>query len=134
MHARVDESEDHQPEDAAVAGHAAFPEFDRLERVRAHLVPAVEEDPAEPPAEHHAENRRVGDEIADLCGRAVAVAVFGEPFVNPVAAQERHHVGEAVPVQPEVVVKADDVRAELVDVIAEKEVGHRKGAGTPTNP
>ena len=58
--------EQHQSDDAAVAGHAALPDAEKIQRMRQHLAPAVEKRPAQPPADHHAKNRRPGDEIADL--------------------------------------------------------------------
>ena len=120
---RVDVGEDHESQDAAVARHAALPELEGVERVRTHGVPAVEDDPAQPAAEHHAEDRRERDEVSDLLRRHLAVAARGEEAVELVAGEERQHVREPVPVQPEAAVELHDERTELVDVVGQ-EVRH----------
>ena len=75
--ARVDEREHDETEHAAVARHPAFPDSQNRERIAQHLRP-VKEDVAEPAAEHHAEERGPGDEIAQRGLGQIGIAAFRE--------------------------------------------------------
>ena len=103
-----------------MAGHATLPELKGVQRIRAHGAPSVEENPAQPPAEHHAEDGRVRDEVGDLFRRHLAVSARSEEPVELVTDEERQHVGKSVPVQPEAAVELHDERTELVDVIGQE--------------
>src|SRR5690606_35312188 len=114
---RVVEGEEDEPEDAAVAGHAAFPDLEPIERVLEHIAPTVEENPAEPPTEHHAEDRRPGDEIRHLIRVHLIEPPLGERTVHPVAEKEAKDVREAVPPQADAVRELNDERVVVVQKI-----------------
>lgn len=111
--------EDQEAEDAAVAGHAAFPYPQEHEWIVEPLVPVVKDHAAQPAPEQDAEERGPGDEIAHFFRRQFGVAALREPVINEVAGQKGEDVGEAVPPGAEAGCDLPDEGAEGVQVVRE---------------
>ena len=113
------EREQQHTDDPAVARHPAFPHLQRPPPriVRVIFPPAVKDQPAQPPADHHAEDRRPGDEIVDLRLRQIRVTAPRQPAVKPRADEEREHIRKPVPAQPHAFAKLEKKRTEIVQVV-----------------
>src|SRR6185436_4007150 len=54
---------DHDSDESAMEGHAALPDPDDVERVLADRVEAIDQDPAEPAADDHADRREENEVV-----------------------------------------------------------------------
>ncbi len=88
----VIQSEKDQPDDAAVARHSALPDAQQRGRIGDRLLNAIEQDVAQAPPEHDAEECGPHDEIAHLCDRQSAVPMLRQPAQEQESADEREHV------------------------------------------
>jgi hypothetical protein len=87
---------DEHARESAVEGHAALPDAQQAERVIEDAFGAVEQDPAESPAEDHAD-RAVEDQVVDLGRRPRGPRLRGAAARQPPRGQEAHEVHEPVP-------------------------------------
>jgi hypothetical protein len=107
--------EGHQAENSAVTGHAPFPDFQGADRILRDVAPSVKNDPPEPAAKHHTEDRGERDEISNFLLGHFGVAAACEPPVEQVADKKREDVRDAIPARTPAT-DLENKRAEIVKV------------------
>ena len=79
----------------------------------------VKEDVTNAPAEHDAEERGPGDEVADLLDAKLRVTLFGESAKEKKPAGEGEDVSHPVPARTDVTPEVEDERIEVVEEVSE---------------
>src|SRR5207249_4417159 len=105
-----------QPEHSAVARHSALPDAGHRERIAQHFR-MIEQDVAEPAAQHDPEERPPGDEVTHLLNAKLGIAASHKNTQQPKTAGERQDVSHPVPARSEISPKVKDERIEIVQVI-----------------
>ena len=102
-----------------MAGHAALPELQSIERMRDVIIQFVEEDVAQTATQHDTEQSHQRDEVTDSFGLELSIPPAGQAAHDEERTVEAEDIGEAIPMQTDAVCESDNVRTEVVKVVGE---------------
>jgi len=100
-----------------VAGHAAFPNLEDIERVGQERVEAVEQDIAQPPAEEDPEEGQHHHKVAHLRHGHFELALLRPAPQQQDRRNEAEQVGDSVPAHGQRAAQFEDDRVDIEDIV-----------------
>src|SRR5689334_9048906 len=107
-----------------MARHSALPHSNNRHRVAKHIR-LVKQNITETAAQNDSEQGAARDEIGYAGWRKIGVSPSGQKTKEKIAANERQHVGHAIPPWPDRLRYMEDERIEMVQIVTEHGLHHQ---------